>query len=435
MLQTRRRRLILVLGLAILLLMGLLRPADRGGPYDPAFAQWNQLLKTSRPGAPTTILDLDTLDHNAQLIRQRLGKRFELRLVTKSIPSIPLISHLMQVTGTRKLMAFSEALLGELLKAFGDTTDILLGKSLPVESAARLLALYPAAANVQWLVDSQERAQAFLALAEQRGHALKLSVEIDVGLHRGGVRDRAELEATLQVLRDSQGKLLLTGFMGYDGHVPYVPAPVATETAVQFALQDVLEQYASFVTEGRTVWPEAFASALTFNSGGSHTFALYSDVEDTPVNDLAIGSAFLSPGNFAGLEALGLKPAFYLATPVLKRVVPGDIPFLGKASGLLAWWDPNLTQGYGLLGGGWTASPAQPPGLTSHFLVESEGGVESLLSNQRMLYASPAVKLDAGDFVFLRPWEGDALLTFDRIDVVRGGKLVETWSTFRGGGG
>lgn len=68
---------------------------------------------------------------------------------------------------------------------------------------------------------------------------------------------------------------------------------------------------------------------------------------------------------------------------------------------------------------GWTASPVQPPGLSAHFLVASEGGFESLLSNQRMLYPSPAVKLDVGGFIFLRPWENDALLTFDRIGNLR----------------
>lgn len=416
------------------------RPSDSGGSYAPAFAQWNQALKASQPGRPVALIDLDALDHNAALIHKRLGDRYALRLVTKSIPSLPLISYLMDATGSRRLMAFTEALLGELLQSYGDSTDILLGKPLPVEAAARLLEAHPSASQVQWLIDTRERCVAYLELSRRLNRPLKVSLEIDVGLHRGGARTKAELESMLAVIKESQGQLELTGLMGYDGHVPHIPAFLAPPTfqkdkAIQSAFRAVLEQYADFVSAGKSYWPEAFSRPLIFDSGGSHTYPLYPDVQKTSINDLSIGSAFLAPGNFAELGTLGHRPALYLATPVLKHLAPGDVPFLDAASSLLSQWDINLTQGYGLMGGGWTASPVQPPGLTSHFLLESGGGVESLLSNQRVLYASPRVSLEVGDFVFFHPWEGDAMLTFDVIYGIRGGRIVERWPTFRGGSG
>lgn len=73
--------------------------------------------------------DLLILDDNSDTISQWVPPN-QLRLVTKSLPSIPLLDHVMKRTGQRKLMLFSLCGLWDMLSAFGDSCDYLWGLPL-----------------------------------------------------------------------------------------------------------------------------------------------------------------------------------------------------------------------------------------------------------------------------------------------------------------
>ncbi len=78
-------------------------------------------------------------------------------------------------------------------------------------------------AIVQWLVDSEERLREYLDFARRRGITLRVNLEIDVGLHRGGRESNEELGRMLGIIAAGSGRLVFAGFMGYDGHVAHVP--------------------------------------------------------------------------------------------------------------------------------------------------------------------------------------------------------------------
>lgn len=429
--MSRRARIALTVtavGLSAVIALLALAPADQGGPHGPAAAALQAELVRTAPGRAHAVLDLDALEHNADAIRAAVPDGIELRLVSKSLPSMPLLAHLMDHLGTDRLMVFSEPFLDATLRAFGRRVDLLLGKPLPAAAARRLMTAHDTG-RVCWLIDDLPRLDAYLAVAQQRGQAARVCVELDVGLRRGGARDIAALDALLTRIASHPDALSLGGLMGYDGHVPHAP-PVIADSDDEFAR--VQQRYGALVDAARATHPALFAGHPIIDGGGSGTYARYTDDLTTPVNELSIGSAFLAPAHFPAARAAGLEPALLLAAPVLKRLDEPRLPFADAMGPLMAWWNPNHAVHFFLLGGGWPADPASPPGITRNPLW-TDDGVINLLPNQPLFTGSASVPLRPGDMIFFDPWQGDAMVALAALTVLRRGRVVERWPTYRGG--
>ncbi len=406
-------------------------PAD-----ESRFETWNQELRAKAAGRESAFVDLDALDYNMSLVGNQLGTGTALRLVAKSLPSIRLLEYMMVTACTNRVMAFSEGMVCDLLCHFGTNVDILLGRPATVEAAARTFATLETgfsgnsnpAASVRWLLDTAERAAEFRDFADQRGGAVRVAVELDVGLRRGGAIDEAELLAILSIIDDSS-QLRFTGFMGYDGHVPF--APTGADPDREFT--SVQRRYADFVRAGSDAFPTLFEGPLVHNSGGSRTYERYTDELESPVDEVAMGSAFFYPFNFADLPNKELRRATFLASPVLKRIDPAEIPFAPGLLPAMAEGDPNLEVSFHVVGGGFPGEQVYPDGLIENTVVPGADGVNNLLSNQAQWLGSRQVPLEVGDFVFYHPWEGDGMRWLSRLDVFRAGELIDQWSTFQPG--
>jgi D-serine deaminase-like pyridoxal phosphate-dependent protein len=405
-------------------------------PDESRFEIWNQELRAKAGGRESALVDLDALEHNMSLVGSQLGSRIALRLVAKSLPSVRLLEHMMVTACTNRIMAFSEGMVRDLLCRFGSDVDILLGRPASVEAAGRIFetldARYSRGANpsvgVRWLVDTSDRMAQYRDLAEERGSTLKIAVELDVGLRRGGAIDDEELLAMLSII-DESDLLELAGFMGYDGHVPF--APDGADPDREFA--EVQRRYADFVRAGSDAFPGLFRAPLIYNSGGSRTYHRYVDALQSPVNEVAMGSAFFYPSNFSNLPEQALRRATFLASPVLKRTDPAEIPFARGLLPAMAEDDPNLEVSFHLVAGGFPADLVSPRGLVGNPAIPGSGGVNNLLSNQAEWLGSRQVPLSVGDFIFYHPWEGDGIRWLSRLDVMRNGELVDQWSTFEPG--
>ncbi len=419
---------------------------DAQNVLDPTrFAAWNTELRQKEPGRDTVLVDLDAVDHNVAVVRSILGPQFALRLVTKSLPSTGLVRHIMSVAGTNKVMTFSEGVLAELLDDLGGQMDALQGRPMPVEGAERLLRQYRAAANVSWLVDTVDRANEYAALAKRTHTHLKIAVEIDVGLRRGGAIDSNELLAILAVLDANKKHLTFVGFMGYDGHVPFASQfpDLGLDADAEFAA--VHQRYKDFVAAGAAAYPEMFSGKdLVFDSGGSQTYFRYTKdnpaLVDSPVNDVAMGSGFVLPGNFANLEALGHQPAEYLATPVLKRIVPAELPFLQGFLPQLAQGDPSLEVAFYVTSGPGPSQvvyPEQLRVLSLNPLPPTSQPPPSCplagdaLGNQAEMNGAHDLAVGVGDFVFGWICEGSAISEWGSITALRHNHLTDSWETAR----
>lgn len=398
----------------------LLRPRDTGGVYPPYFAALNSLLRTQGPGRPTLLIDQERLLANCEKVKLALAPKLAFRVVAKSLPSIPLLQKVMQALDTRRLMVFHQPHLNALATAFPQS-DLLLGKPMPVQAAAtfyRTLKDTPfnPATQLQWLIDSQERLQEYLQLAEALATRMRVSLEIDVGLHRGGLATPEALGSLIELIDKHPQRLEFAGFMGYDAHVGKIPSVLETR-AQSFA--KACDTYRGFQQALFALKPAWRDRDLVFNGAGSPTLRLHG--KDSPLNEVAAGSCLVKPTDF-DLDLLAdLQPAAFIATPVLKTLAGVTIPGIEGTRRLFSWWNPNQQRSYFVYSGLWQAKYEAPPGLF-------DNGLYGRSSNQAIVTSSAQVPLAVNDHIFLRPTQSErVLLEFGDLAVLRGGHLAAWW--------
>lgn len=409
------------------------RPADRAAlPLSDAEDRYfSNLQATLRrvSGLPCAAIDLDRLDHNLKQAQSALSSEQRLRIVVKSLPSLGLLRYILQKTGTRSLMVFHAPQVPLLLRELKDlgSIDVLLGKPAPAEAAYQVISAYPdAAQQVSWLIDDGNRLSAYREVARKTGRVLSVSIELDVGLHRGGIRSDEELRTMISQIAAAPSELRFAGFMGYDGHVPHAPG-LPKKSALHTALVEVQTRYQHFVDVAKAAQPDWFSASsrkLVFNSGGSRTLPMYAGLP-TVVNDLAMGSGLLRPASFDDEALAAFLPALWLAVPVLKKQAEPPLPFLDGMWGLLRLWDRNLAVGYFLYGGTWDAPIVYPTGLRAGWF--HDGPIRNLLPNQQLLTGSTRVVAEVGSFVILHPREADNFAALSDLYAIRNGHVEAHW--------
>jgi len=421
-----KRRTILLGGLGALAIGGGLaaRPKDRGAPYSDYFAALNAELKANGPMRPSLVIDLDALDHNIDTVAASVakvpGRHF--RIVEKSLPSPKLLAYIAARAKTHRLMSFHQPFLNHDAVMFPES-DILVGKPLPVRSAALFYkthqGLFDPARQLQWLCDTPARAAQYLELARGLGARINLNIELDVGLHRGGVADMATLSEILRLIEANPQHLRFTGFMGYDPFVALVPSFLGKPEEL---LAKVMTKYQAVVDHTQREHAALWREDLTLNTAGSPTYKLHE--AESLSNDISVGTGLLKPSHYDLATLADHKPAAYIATPVLKATGAVNIPGLDGKSKLFSMWDVNQRETYFIYGGYWMADYESPKGLQ----VNDTFGRSS---NQEIVNASAAVGLKVDDQVFLRPQQVEGvLLQFGDLLAVRGGKIVDTWPVF-----
>jgi D-serine deaminase-like pyridoxal phosphate-dependent protein len=405
----RDARLLRATALASHIFPGL-RAVDRGaGGHDPYFAGLQAALKRAGVAQPTLVVDRRRLEANIAAVRASLAPtRLDLRVVTKSLPAPALLEAVIAGTGASRLMVFNGVMLDEMA-TFRPQVDVLLGRPLPAAQVAdfvRRHANNPApAAQPQWLADSPLRLKQY---AEIAGDApLRVNLEIDVGLHRGGLPDLQALSEAIDLVK-ADPRLRLAGLMGYDAHLARgLPAEAAR----------VRERYAAAVK----LLSEKLGrlDGMTLNTAGSGTYGLHLD--DRVANEVAIGSAFVKPAHFDLPTLKDLRPAAFVVQPVLKVMDPALFPGREDLTQAFNTLDPNSRRGFFLYGGYGDARPVSPPGLRFSPIWGGRG----------MLEGSAGVALAQDDFVFMRPIESEGVfLQFGDIAVFDGEEISGWWPTF-----
>lgn len=411
------RRSLLIGGAAAAGLM-LAKPDDNGGNYSPYFQALNNTLRKYGIDKPSLVIDLDRLDRNIDRVAKSAaaGIGRDYRVVVKSIPSPGLVNYVASRAGTKALMVFHRPFIQAMALERPDS-DLLLGKPMPVASAQTFYQQHKGQFNpdkqLQWLIDTDARLVQYLALAETRKLKMRINLELDVGLHRGGYTTPAALTAALDMISANPAHLEFSGFMGYDAHVSAVPTIL-----VEAELAKIKQRYAAAVDFVQQKYPALINDKLCFNGAGSPTFRYYE--ENTVVNEISAGSCLLKPTHFDLAILEDFEESSFIASPVLKRLQGGRLPAVEWTGPLIRAWDKNQAQTYFAYSGNWMADLASPPGLAKHFAYAS--------SNQQGYNASSSVGLDIDDFIFLRPAQSEAvLLEFGDLIGVRGNAIEQRW--------
>jgi D-serine deaminase-like pyridoxal phosphate-dependent protein len=385
------------------------------GGHESYFAGLQGALKRAGIAEPTLVVDRQRLAANIETVRRALAPTaLALRVVAKSLQAPALLEAVLAGTNTDRLMVFNGVMLEEIA-AWRPGADVLTGRPLPAAQVETFVARHAAdpapAAHPQWLVDSPRRLAQYAAIARAHGGAFRISLEIDVGLHRGGLAGEAALAAVIdQAL--AEPAVEIAGLMGYDAHAAGALSPAAEVErvkAVYARARDLLGAKLGRDPRG-----------LTLNTAGSPTYALHLD--DKVANEVSIGSAFVKPTHFDLPSLAQHVPAAFIAQPVLKVMDPALIPRLEALAGDLEAIDPNTRRGFFLYGGWGDARPVSPPGLR----------FSPLYGGRNMLTGSPRVELAEDDFVFMRPTESEGVfLQFGEIAVYDGAEIAERWPTFK----
>ena len=396
---------------------------DCGRPHSVYFQKLQSLLKNYGVGYPRLVIDLDKLDANIQQVKSIVGDTSILRIPAKSLPSFELLEYLQKRLNTSRFMVFHQPFLNQLLERFPEG-DFLVGKPFPVSCAQTTLEKQPeqGAARVKWLVDNYERLEQYIGLAKEKQLHLKLAVEIDVGLHRGGVQDSHTFSRLLELIAANEEYVSFAGLMGYEPHISKLSGLLASQRVKE--KEKVMARYQAFVDVVKYSYPDFYSQDLCFNSGGSTTYSLYGEGSLGAINDLAVGSAFVKPTSF-DLETLTHhQPAVFIAAPVLKAINTLEIPLLEKVSSLWTILSPNWGKVFFTYGGWWKAKPVSPQGLRNNMLYGRS-------TNQELLTGAESTGLKVDDFIFLRPTQSEfVFLQFGRILVVRKDEVVGEWTTF-----
>lgn len=393
------------------------KPRDMGAPHDAYFSELNNLLKRDGPGRPAMVLDLDRVDHNIDVLTRSVGTAKTYRVVVKSLPSASLLKHITARAKTNALMVFHQPFLNLVAEEFPDA-DVLLGKPMPVAAARTFYSSYrptqfDPAGQIQWLVDSRQRLEEYHQLARSLGVSMRINVEIDVGLHRGGLANPEALDPLLRAIAEDPDHLDFAGFMGYEPHLTGLGADLSHP-----AVQSVLHIYHGFLDRAKQSGKNP--DALTLNGAGSHTLKIYEG--DRTMNDLAAGSGVVKPTDFDTHHLTDNLPAAFIAAPVLKSYdrlrVPGD-PWLAD---VMQWWNPNVRRLHFIYGGYWKARYVSPEGIPEPIYHST---------NQEPITTSPSAALAVNDYVFLRPTQSErVLLQFEELLAVRAGTIVGRWPVF-----
>ncbi len=192
------------------------------------FTALGALLHDIGSGIPRLVVDLDRLDANLGRLLEMQSTE-SLRFVAKSLPSPRLLAHLFKRTGHQRLMVFHLPFLLQIVEAF-PRADVLMGKPMPIAAMRRFYADravngFDDVRQLRWLADTRERLLQFVELSRDLRRPVTVSIELDIGMHRGGIDQKKALTEMLDTIRGHQEELRLAGFMGYDAHVPKAPWP------------------------------------------------------------------------------------------------------------------------------------------------------------------------------------------------------------------
>ena len=424
--MNRQRRLLLLTALAApVAYLAAKKPRQNGGAHNDYFLAVQGALRDAGLFRPTLVVDRHQLAHNLGRLKANLPKNKKYRIVAKSLPSLPLIREVRAAMNTDRLMVFHQPHLNRVAAEMPDA-ELLLGKPMPAGAARRFFDdhkpnAFKPAAQIEWLVDTPERLRQYRELAARlpRGQRLRVNLELDVGLHRGGFNTAQGVAEAVRELQDDAA-LEFSGFMGYEAHAAKIPDAFG---GVRGALAKAMAFYGDCVSAARETLGARFApDALTLNAGGSNTYEYYD--ESAPCNELAMGSGLVKPTDFDTAGLSDHVPACYIATPVLKALDHTDIPGLEALTGLFRAWDPNTARTFYIYGGYWLADTVSPPGL-------QRNNIWGHSTNQEMLNGSAAVQLAVGDYVFYRPHQSEfVFLQFGDIAVYDEGRIVASWPVF-----
>jgi 3-hydroxy-D-aspartate aldolase len=348
---------------------------------------------------PALVLDLDAFERNVALMADHCRVNgLGLRPHAKTHKSVAIARAQIAAGALGQCCAkLGEA---EAMAAGGIESILITSPVVTAGGIARLMALNTKLPDLMVVVDNPENARALAAAAAEARRSLKVLVDLDVGLHRTGIRP-GEDATELAELLDAAEFLELRGLQAYAGHLMHIHDFAERREKSLAAMKVLGEQRDALKAKGLccdiisgggtgsyNIDPEA--NVLTELQGGSYIFM------DKQYGDLALGNGASFP------FATSLFVQMSVVSNNTRNLATTDAGFKAFATDA----EPPV-----LLSGA-------PEGASYFFFGDEQGGI--LLPDGAHLPLGSVLTA-------MTPHCDPTVNLYDAYHVVRGDTLVDIW--------
>lgn len=268
---------------------------------------------------PCILLDLEILENNLRKMQSVVGRAGKnLRPHAKTHKCSSLARRQIELGAIGVCVAkVSEA---EALVNAGVQSILVTGPVATSKKIGRLVDLLTAAPSLMTVVDHRDGVDMLDAVLNARGLAMDVLLDVDVGLHRTGVKPPDAMEL-VDYIRTCPA-LRLRGIQAYAGQVQHIPAYETRRAASLESLQEAVSVF-------HKLRASAKESAI-FSSSGTGTFDM--DLVIPEVTELQVGSYACMDAEYLAIGSAedparfaSFAPALRLLTTVVSRNQEGFV--------------------------------------------------------------------------------------------------------------
>jgi D-serine deaminase-like pyridoxal phosphate-dependent protein len=261
---------------------------------------------------PALVVDLDQLEANiARIAAATRAAGVAWRPHFKGI-KIPAISHKAIAAGA---IGITCAKLGEAeVAAAAGIRDILIANQIVGAPKIERLARLRRSADVMCAVDDAGNVAALGAAAMRAGAALRVLIEVDIGMHRAGVLPGAPVVALAKTIAATPG-LVFAGVMGWEAQAVGIADAAEKQRVVKAAIAELVGSAQACAAAGL---PCAIVSC-----GGTGTIKY--TMHEPGVTEIQAGGGMFSDMRYTTSMHADLTPALTVLAGVTSRPTPTRI--------------------------------------------------------------------------------------------------------------
>ncbi|RJP75428.1 MAG: DSD1 family PLP-dependent enzyme [Candidatus Abyssobacteria bacterium SURF_17] len=254
---------------------------------------------------PALVIDLDKMDRNIRKMADFFEKHSSnLRPHTKT-HKCPILAHKQLQAGARGITC---AKLGEAeVMALAGIRDILIANQIVGAQKTARLANLARHCDVMVAVESTDNVAELSSAAGSAGSTIRVLIEVDVGMHRCGVKSAEEALSLAQIILSSPG-LEFEGIMGYEGHAVMIPDFEDRQRACIDSMQVLISTKEILEKNGIEVKIVSAGGTGTYNIAGTYP----------GITEIQGGSYILMDAHYAGVLQ-DFECALTILTTIISR--------------------------------------------------------------------------------------------------------------------
>lgn len=349
---------------------------------------------------PALVLDLKAFERNVAAMRDHCARvGLKLRAHAKTHKSVAIARRLIEAGAVGQCCAkIGEA---ETLADGGIEGLLVTSPVVTAQAFARVAKLNARAADFMIVADSAVAVDGYAAAAGASGKALKVLVDVDIGLHRTGTRPGQDaLELAKRIAASPH--LTFMGLQGYAGQLQHVAEFSDRRTQSLAALK--------LLGDTRDMIVAAGVPCPIVSGGGTGTYNI--DAEARVFTELQAGSYIFMDKQYCDVKIANGAPmpfetALFVQTTVISANMPG-----------LATTDAGL-KSFATEAGSPVIHAGAPEGANYFFFGDEQGGI---------LLGGADKRLNLGATVLCTAPHCDPTVNlYDAYHVVDGDTLVDIW--------